>query len=384
MSLPSLPKIPKYTVPEIPGAAEAAQKIADAKASLLSRRNPIPQVHNPTPGATVQKTIEQIKQEAVAEAKYEYGLVSQGGVVTDDTDIFDHPTYAKIVDVYDDSCTKIVTMFFDVLHGVLEALVKVYRLLNDLQKEVDLELDKYPDWPHFPSFPDGPSIDIDTIDTDELKCPLAECLGLPSPPTFKFPVGMSMEEALAPRMVPDPEDPEGPYIEEPSPYTEQDWKQWRGAFDEYTDRVGQTAGLAARTTLSNTIKIIKATPQGLVNGIVDAAKATIAGMVSSVVFDKIEAQLDCMSAKDPRINEVYEVLLFRKMKQQMAFDSANNPIIKLQGRAQGLLDEVQDKLSVLEGKRNEAQGLLSKGSGALELPDPEPLNAVSNLKNKFF
>ena len=120
------------------------------------------------------------------------------------------------------------------------------------------------------------------------------------------------------------------------------------------------------------------------NGIVDAAKATIAGMVSSVVFDKIEAQLDCMSAKDPRINEVYEVLLFRKMKQQMAFDSANNPIIKLQGRAQGLLDEVQDKLSVLEGKRNEAQGLLSKGSGALELPDPEPLNAVSNLKNKFF
>ena len=381
MSLPEVLSGSGINVPEIPGASDIADKVAKAKASLIAKRNPLPQTHNPTPGATIQKTVAQIKQEAIDEAEYEYGLVVEEGMAPDDNDVFTHPNYAKIVDQSSSACVHAMSMFFDVLRGVIEALLKVYETINKLQKEVDDDLE---DFPEFPDFPDMPEYPIPTIDTDELSCPLAECLGLPAIPSVKFPTGLPMEEALAPIFVPDPTNPGGPFIEQPSPYTESQWNEWNDARESYQDRLGQAIAVSAKTAGNNLVKLIKATPQGVLNGLVDGAKAVIGGMISSVVFSKIDSQLDCMTAKKPKLNKTYEILLYRKLKAQMAFDSANNPIIKLQGNAQEALNGVQDKLASINSKRNEMQGFLNKGSGATELPDSSPFNAVADLKDKFF
>ena len=387
MSLPILDKVSKYSVPEIPGKAEADAAVAEAKQALINARNPLPFAHNPTPGATIQKSLAQIKQEAMDEAEYESSQIHQPvDTGPDDTDVEDHPTYAKIVDFYQGNCKRVIESFFTVLATVIKALIKVYQLLNSLQKEIDLELQKLPDFPSLPSGPGLPRFDIDTIDTDELKCPLAECLGLPSPPTIRFPVGISMEEALAPVivLVPDPENP-GEFIEEEqeSPYTEEQYMEWDEAGKEYLGRLQEASGASASAVLNNAKEILKNTPQGILNGIVDATKAVIGGFVSVVILDKVDGQLACMEGKDPRIGKVYEVLLYKKLRQHIAFDQNNSPIIKLQGTAQDVLGEIQGKLADIDDLQKKAEGFMSQASGAVDLPDPNPSSVVSSLRNKF-
>ena len=339
-----------FTVPNLPDIPLSPGDIGYTPGPTASGSNP-----------TVKKTMAELKAEAKSEAHFRYYDINLS-IDTDDTDLQDHARYASIVAHFDAVCEKIAKLFFETLGGILEALIRIYELLESLQKDVDNTMETMPDFPSIPSI-SLPEITIPTLDTDELACPFAECLGLPALPVMKFPTGLPSN---------------------PTPEIQAAYDEWTAAMDGYTDRFKEAAGHAGKVAINNAKKMLENLPQNILNGMVDAVKAQIFGLISGDVLDTLDAQIACIINKYPNMAQVYEILLYQKLRAQIEFDSNNDPVVNLSGRAQEVLGEFQNKISNINGKVADLGNLTKSGSGATDLGKVNTKNPLEAIQGKIF
>lgn len=284
---------------------------------------------------------------------------------------------------YTAGCQAMVDIFLNLLNPSISAMQKVMELLDSITQEIDAEYEKFEPLPPLPELPPTPSLELPTINIEDVSCPLAECLGMPA-----LPVMTSIERAAGPPVEPQQSDYQLPNNggDNVPAYTAA-LAQWTtdtanyeanvGEFDQaiadYTSQLGTAIASNAEIGVKNALELLENSPQYLLNGLVDAAKASIAALVDNEALEALDDILDCIESKDPAFADAEEIVRYRALRSRIETDSDGKAKIPLSNAVDSAVGDFRAQKTGLDQVLNQAAGMKKAGTGAVEIIDTNPL-----------
>jgi hypothetical protein len=253
-------------------------------------------------------------------------------------------TVEEVSAKYGDACKKFTDFVMGLLLEAIKMLEAMMDMLDSFQKDIDDSYADTPDWPKLPSFPDLPSSTLPGIDTDELLCPIAQCMGFPPLPSFKFTPG---------------EVPTG--AGELAKYNDY-MDAFNGMGAAYADVLGDTIKIGA----GNALKVLKNLPQQGLNLLVEGATKALSQAADAFFLDRVDSMVDCLVGKDPEMAKAKEIVKYKELRKRYNTKAGQKPsldVFNLSEAPNTLIGDFQGALGGVEGKVNEGQEALNKAQG---------------------
>jgi hypothetical protein len=280
---------------------------------------------------------------------------------------------------YDDACQRMLDMFMSMLNSAVSRMEGLLDFLNGAKKQLDNTYDSFGGFPSLPDF-NFPSLDLPNIDINDLKCPLAECLKLPSFPSINIDQLLAGAKQVADGLL------------NPDAFAKQA-KGFLTSMKEYGNAFSVALGSNVETALKNAQKLLQNTPQGILNGLADGLSAIASGFINEALTASVDGMIDCLIAKDPRIAQLPEVIRYRQLKERIKFKEGK-PELAL-GKAKGILEDFQGKSQGIKDKLNKiasdktkdvsdfSQGKIGDGlpeSLSKKIEDAMPQSLIDSIK----
>jgi len=303
-------------------------------------------------------------------------------------------TFAQATSSYTTACKKMAEAFLGLLLGLIEGLEKVMNLLDGLKKEIDDTYAKMQPFPDLPSVPSLPSVELPSISVEDLDCPIAECLGMPAMPnmsTIQYNAGPPVEPQQSQYQLPDP--PGGPDV----PAYEAAVAAWETQVEDYdelaaeyeaslgsyADQFKTSVGTNIESQGKNAAKILENAPQALLNGVVDAAQAAIAGFIIPAAAEAMDSMIACLVSKDPAMDTVEEIVRYRALRSRLDIAADGKPVIPDDelGVAKDEILAFRSQKAEVDSKLSAARDFKVAGSGGM--PPAVSDNPLSAFKTPF-
>jgi hypothetical protein len=302
-----------------------------------------------------------------------------GGSAIEDTAVSAGSSIDAVKADYDDACQRMLDMFMAMLNAAVSRMEQLLDFMEGAKKQIDDSYEDFGDFPKLPEF-DLPGLDLPGIDINDLKCPLTECMGLPSFPSIDTDQLLAGAKQVADGLL------------DPDAFAGQA-KEFLGAMKEYGNSFAVALGSNAEIGLANAQKLLLNSPQGILNGLADGLTSVASGFINEAMASSVDGMIDCLIGKDPRIAQLPEVIRYRQLKERVSFNEGK-PVLPL-GKAEGMLKDFQgqangikDKLNKIAGDKTKDISDFSQGSIGDGLPDSlkgkiedaMPQNLIDSIK----
>lgn len=271
--------------------------------------------------------------------------------------------------LHDDACARMLEIFLNMLRRVINGIERLLDFLEGLKKEIDDTYEDFEDFPKLPDFdfPDGGLPDFDIIDLD---CPFTKCLGLPPVPSIDTDAFFQLADQVR--------NGQGSFDDLVSK-----GKDYFSAMKQYGGSFSRALGANSEIALGNAKTFLENTPQGILNGLVDAGKAIAASFVNEGMVNAMDEIIRCLEAEDPRIAQTAEVIKYKELKQRVQFEKGVPKINK--GKAESVINDFQSKIDGINNKLTDivdmkANNINDISQGKLETTLP---NKIKDKIDKF-
>lgn len=286
--------------------------------------------------------------------------------VSDEVNATATTTISEISKNYSAACLGFTNMFLEMINTAIDMLTRIMNLMDDLKKEIDNDYEKQPSFPPFPPFPEFPDTTWPTFDTDELACPIAQCLGFPKIPSFKFPSGL-------------PEGADFDVIEQ--------FKEYTGALAGMGSAYGNILGKTIKVQSSNALKLLERLPQAGLNLLADSMMAVIAETADTFFFEEVDGMIECLVTTDPAFATTEEIVRYKALRKRYNIAAGAAPTLDIMELSKGPLEQLEafkGQKDVLLARAEQANVLINDPTSVLPtIPSLPKLPKSSDLTDLF-